>query len=624
MARPQTLAQSLPGMRRVVRRFWPYVRRQGALIAASLLALLTGVGLRLLEPWPLKIVFDRVLAARHYDGLSVVPFLDDLDPMALLAVAALGVVVITGLRALADYYYTVGFALASNRALAEVRGDVYRHLQGLSLSFHTRAKSGDLILRVIGDVGMLRDAMTTAALPLTANLMVLAGMVGVMLWMRWELALLVLATAPLFWLATARIGRRLREVAKAQRQREGAMAATAAEAIAAIKVVQALSLEGRFAQAFAGDNDRSLRAGVKASRLTAGLERTVDVLIALGTALVLGCGALLVLRGTLSPGDLLVFLAYLKTAFRPVRDLAKYTGRLAKATAAGERVLDLLDRTPEVRDRPGAVPAPALRGQVRFEGVGFAYEPGKPVLQEVEFEVGPGQRVALVGPSGIGKSTVVSLILRLYDPCEGRVVLDGRDVRDYTLASLRAQISVVLQDSILFAASVWDNIAYGAPGATREEIEAAARLANAHDFIRALPGGYDTVLGERGVTLSHGQRQRIAIARAAVRKAPLLILDEPTTGLDEENQRAVVEALERLSAGHTTFLITHDLPFAARADVIFYLERGRVLERGTHADLMGAQGRYATLYRLQETTAVAARPVPDFCFAESGRQEARG
>src|SRR5262249_41935452 len=239
------------------------------------------------------------------------------------------------------------------------------------------------------------------------------------------------------------------------------------------------------------------------------------------TALVLGYGALLVLRGTLSPGDLLVFLAYLKTAFRPVRDLAK-------ATAAGERVLDLLDRTPEVRDRPGAVPAPALRGQVRFEGVGFAYEPGKPMLQEVEFEVGPGQRVALVGPSGIGKSTVVSLILRLYDPCEGRVVLDGRDVRDYTLASLRAQISVVLQDSILFAASVWDNIAYGAPGATREEIEAAARLANAHDFIQALPKGYDTILGERGVTLSHGQRQRIAIARAAVRKAPLLILDEPT------------------------------------------------------------------------------------------------
>jgi ATP-binding cassette, subfamily B, bacterial len=316
--------------------------------------------------------------------------------------------------------------------------------------------------------------------------------------------------------------------------------------------------------------------------------------------LVLGFGALLVMRGALTPGGLLVFLAYLKTAFRPVRDLAKYTGRLAKATAAGERVLDLLDRTPDVRDLEGAVPAESLHGHVRFDAVSFAYENGSPVLRHVSFAADPGQQIALVGPSGIGKSTTVSLILRLYDPTAGRVMIDGRDIRDYTLASLRSQIGVVLQDSILFAASVWDNIAYGAPDVTREEIETAARLANAHDFIQALPNGYDTVLGERGATLSHGQRQRIAIARAAVRKAPLLILDEPTTGLDEENQRAVIEALKRLAAGRTTFLITHDLTFAADADLILYLEGGSVRERGRHADLLRAQGRYARLYRLQE------------------------
>jgi ATP-binding cassette subfamily B protein len=314
-----------------------------------------------------------------------------------------------------------------------------------------------------------------------------------------------------------------------------------------------------------------------------------------------------VLRGALSPGDLLVFLAYLKTAFRPVRDLAKHTGRLAKSTAAGERVLDLLARTPDVRDLPGAVAAPQLCGRVRFEGVGFAYEAGHPVLAGVDFEVEAGRRVALVGPSGIGKSTLVRLILRLYDPCVGRVLIDGHDVREYTLASLRSRAAVVLQDSVLFAASARDNIAYGAPGASSEEVEAAARLANAHDFIRALPRGYDTDLGERGVTLSHGQRQRIAIARAAVRRAPLLILDEPTTGLDEENQRAVVEALERLAAGRTTFLVTHDLSLAARADEIFYLEGGRILERGSHADLMRAGGRYAALHRLQEGP-VAAPP----------------
>jgi ATP-binding cassette subfamily B protein len=362
-----------------------------------------------------------------------------------------------------------------------------------------------------------------------------------------------------------------------------------------------------------------------------------------------------VLTDALSPGELLVFLTYLKRALHPLQDYAKYTGRLAKAAAAAERVLDLLDRTPEIRDLSGAVRAPAFRGFVRFENVSFAYEAGQRVLEGVEFEAQPGQRVALVGPSGIGKSTLISLILRLYDPVQGCVQIDGRDIRAYTLESLRAQMSVVLQDSILFAASVTDNIAYGAPGATFEQIKASARLANAHEFIQALPQGYDTVLGERGVTLSHGQRQRIAIARAALRRAPILILDEPTTGLDEENEQAVIESLERLARGPrsgsaqvavslsaptrpapnlltrllarlrkrnqtqgdaseatdlsfspaqgcTTFLITHNLQLAARADLILYLEDGRILERGTHTELMQANGRYAALHTRQAAT----------------------
>jgi ATP-binding cassette subfamily B protein len=239
---------------------------------------------------------------------------------------------------------------------------------------------------------------------------------------------------------------------------------------------------------------------------------------------------------------------------------------------------------------------------VRFEDVSFSYEAGQHVLEGIEFAVPPGHHVALVGPSGIGKSTLVSLMLRLYDPVRGHVKIDGRDIRTYTLESLRAQISVVLQDSILFAASVWDNIAYGAPAATCDQVQAAARLANAHEFIRALPQGYDTVLGERGVTLSHGQRQRIAIARAAMRQAPLLILDEPTTGLDEENERSVIEALERLTRDITTFVVTHNLHFASRADLILYLEGGRVLERGSHRELMRAKGRYACLYALQASS----------------------
>jgi ATP-binding cassette subfamily B protein len=604
MSRSKTLEQSLPSLWRVFLTLRPYIARHRLLVAGSAAALLASVGFRVLEPWPLKIVFDYVLAiSPTVASDSVRPadatLLVRTGPMALLLFAALGVIAVTGLRAVADYCHTVGFALTSNRVLSELRADVYDHLQSLSLSFHARARSGDLIVRVIGDVGMLKDAAVSAALPLGVNLLSLVGMIGVMLWIEWRLALLALVIVPLFWLATVRVGGRVREVSRVQRQREGAMAATASEAIGAIKNVQALSLERLFSQSFAAENRRSVKDGVKATRLIARLERTVDVLIATATALVLWGGARLVLAGTLSPGELVVFLAYLKTAFRPVRDLAKYTGRLAKAAAAGERVLDLLDRTPDVGDLPGALPAPQFRGSVQFDNVSFGYEPGRLVLREIEFQVEAGQRVALVGRSGIGKSTLVSLLQRLYDPTAGRVFIDGRDVRSYTIASLRSQISVVLQDSVLFAASVSQNIACGIAGATQQSIEVAARLANAHEFIEALPRGYGTVIGERGVTLSLGQRQRIAIARAAIRQTPILILDEPTMGLDEENERSVLEAIERLTAGRTTYLITHDLRVAAQADLILHLVAGRLVERGSHAELLQSGGRYATLYHLQ-------------------------
>ena len=272
---------------------------------------------------------------------------------------------------------------------------------------------------------------------------------------------------------------------------------------------------------------------------------------------------------------------------------------MAKAAAAGERVTNLLDRVPDVRDLPHAQIAPTFRGAVRLERVSFCYKAGHPVLEEIDLEVSPGESVALVGSSGVGKSTLVSLLLRLYDPTQGRVLIDDRDLREYTLSSLRQQISVVLQDAVLFAAPVWENIAYGAHGATRIEIEAAARLANADDFIRQMPQGYDTVVGERGTTLSGGQRQRIAIARAALRKSPILILDEPTTGLDETSQRLVIEALERLAVGRSTFVIAHDLTLARNADQILYLHKSRIVERGNHDVLMQLNGQYASLYRLQ-------------------------
>lgn len=597
MARPQTLRDGVPGLGRMLRRFWPLVWKERLVVGGSFAALLAEVGLRLLEPWPLKFVFDYVIPVDS-SRTPTLPVVGSVSPLTLLTLAAISIVGVIGLRALAAYLSAVGFALAGNRVLTEVRGELYQHLQSLSLSFHHRARQGDLTLRVISDVGLLKDIVVAAFMPLVANVLILTGMLAMMFLMEWRLALIAAAILPCFWLFTGRQGRRIGHASRLQREREGALAATAAESVAAIKVVKALSLESAFARSFTSHNRRSLADGVRVKRLSAALERTVDLLIAVATALVLWSGARLVLDRVLSPGDLLVFLAYLKNAFKPVQDLAKYSGRLAKGSAAAERVLDLLDHVPDVRDLPSAVPAPAFRGDVRFEDVRFAYEQKGGGVQEVSLCVQSGQRVVLTGPSGGGKSTLLSLLLRLYDPSAGRVLIDGRDIREFTLESLRQQIAVVLQDTVLFAGTVRENIAYGSRDASLTDVEAAARQASAHQFICELPEGYETLVGERGVTLSSGQRQRIAIARAAVRRAPILVLDEPTTGLDEANARAVSEAFDRVATGSTTVMATHDPRLAARADLVVYLERGRIVEYGPPHALLRAAGPYARLQQL--------------------------
>ncbi len=598
MSAQRSLRAALAGLRAFARRFGPQVRANRRLLWAAGLLIVGEVALRLLEPWPLKFVLDDVLKSSGGAG-SNPSWMNGLSTDELLIGCTVAVIVLACLRALASYLSTISLAIAGNRILTEVRQDLYRHVQRLSLRFHTRSRTGDLITRLTGDIGRLQEVAVTAALPLVANTATLVGMVAVMFLINVELALVSMIVLPLLSPTFIRRSGRIRIAARRQRKREGAMASVAAEGLGAIKLVQALGLEGTLEKSFASQNQASFRDGVQAKRLAAGLERKVDVGASLGTAAVLFFGARQVQSGRLTIGELVVFMFYLKTAFKPMRDLAKYTGRIAQASASAERILDLLDEEPEIVDAPHAVDAPPFRGEVAFEHVTFGYEPGRPVLRDVSFKAKPGEIVALVGPSGAGKSSALSLLLRLYDPSDGRVRIDGWDARDVTMASLRAQMAVVLQGSILFGVSVRENIAYGCDGVSDEQIEAAARLANAHEFVMALAGGYDTILGERGATLSGGQCQRLAIARAAVRDAPITLLDEPTTGLDEENQREVGEALRRLTRGRTTLIVAHDLSTVEHADQILYLEAGEIVERGTHAELMARDGAYATVHRLQ-------------------------
>lgn len=595
--KPKGLREAVPGLRRFVPHVRPHLREQRLLIAGGGGAMVLEVVMRLLEPWPMKFVLDGVIGQLGAD-------LSDGPPENLqqvLVLACLGLLLVVLLRAAASYAMTVCFALAGNRLLTSVRADAFAHLQKLSLSFHDKARTGDLVQRITSDVGRLKEVAVTAALPLLGNVVMLVAMVGVVVVMDWKLALCMLVVFPIFFLTGRSVTGRIHEVSRKQRRAEGQLATLATETLGSMKVVQAYTLESEMQSRFASDNVKTLKDGVQAKKLSAGLERSTDVLVGVATALVLFVGAQRVLAGALTPGELVVFVTYLKAAFKPMRDLAKYTGRIAQAAASAERVVDVLETEPAVRDSSWARSHRRLLGHVEMSDVWFSYVPGHPVLRGIDLRIRKGEKVAFVGPSGAGKSSLAGLLLRTHDPDSGAVRLDGWDVEDLAVRDIRSQIAVVLQESLLFATSIRDNIAMGAPEGvgevTDEQIIAAATVAGAHDFITGLPQGYDTVVSERGGTLSGGQRQRIAIARAVVRDAPVIILDEATTGLDGETEVEVTEALDRLTLGRTTIIITHDMEAARSADRVVWIDAGRIVDSGApdevlsrHEDEIGVDG----------------------------------
>jgi len=570
-------------------------------LAVAFVAVLGEAITDLLEPWPLKIVFDYVFGAKHMpawmSGLIGATF--GLDKVSILHFAVLAVIVIAlagALSAYAEKYLTTS---VGQWVMHDLRRVLYHHIQRLSLAYHDHKPTGDLISTVTADIDSIQDFISQALLGIVVNILTLIGMLLVMFYLNWRFTLIALSITPFLFVVVYTYTRRIKQASRALRKKEGEVISVVAEVLNSIRVVKAFAREDYEEARLAQQSLENVEIALRARSLKAKLAPVVQVIVAVGTCLVLWYGVNLVLSGQMTSGSLLVFLLYLGKMYKPMRDLSKMTDTMSKAGVGYERIREVIETEDTVRNLPGAKKAPDFRGEIQFDHVYFSYNKGYGTLNDINLHVEPGQLAALVGPTGAGKTTIASLIGRFYDPVKGVVKIDGQDVRSYKLKSLRRQMSFVLQETLLFRAPVWQNIAYGKPEASRAEILRAAELANADEFIRNMPQQYDTMVGEKGVTLSGGQRQRIAIARAIIRNAPILILDEPTSGLDAASEELVFEALGRLMSGRTTIVIAHRLATIRRADVIFVIEHGTIAERGTHDALLANGGLYSQLYEIQ-------------------------